>query len=157
VVSALPEEWDRSHRHRVRLTEADGIDSSVVQRSGPAPSHASAPATGPVRTCVGCRNRALAGELLRVVITDEELALDLRRSLPGRGAWLHPDLGCLSKAERRRAFAKALRKPGELNAGRLRAQLEAMVHRTTGTGSSRAGLDDESRSTRHESAVKLKP
>jgi predicted RNA-binding protein YlxR (DUF448 family) len=84
----------------------------------------------------------MAGELLRVAILDGELALDLRRSLPGRGAWMHPDLGCLSKAERRRAFARALRKPGELDTGRLRAQLEALVHSTTGTGSSRAGLDE---------------
>jgi predicted RNA-binding protein YlxR (DUF448 family) len=80
--------------------------------------------------------------LLRVVISDGELALDLRRSLPGRGAWLHPDLGCLGKAERRRAFARALRVPGELGTGRLRARMEAEVHRTTGTGPSRAGLDE---------------
>ncbi|HEX2158944.1 MAG TPA: YlxR family protein [Actinomycetes bacterium] len=105
-------------------------------------SHASAPANGPVRTCVGCRTRALAGELLRVVISDGELALDLRRSLPGRGAWVHPDLGCLSKAERRRAFVRALRVTQPLDTGRLRAQLEALVHRTTGTGHSRTGLDE---------------
>jgi uncharacterized protein len=95
-----------------------------------------------VRTCVGCRDKALAGELLRVVISDGALALDLRRSLPGRGAWLHLDLGCLSKAERRRAFTRSLRASGELDTGRLRAQLEALVHRTTGTGSSRAGLKE---------------
>ena len=114
----------------------------MVHRSGPATSHASAPASGPVRTCVGCRTRAEAGELLRVVITDGELALDLRRSLPGRGAWVHPDLGCLGKAERRRAFVRALRVPGELDTNRLHGELEALVHRTTGTGSSRTGLDE---------------
>jgi uncharacterized protein len=114
----------------------------MVHRHGPASTHVSAPAEGPVRTCVGCRDKALTGELLRIVITDGELALDLRRSLPGRGAWVHRDLGCLSKAERRRAFARALRTSGELDTGRLRAQLEAMVHRTTGTGVSRAGLDE---------------
>jgi predicted RNA-binding protein YlxR (DUF448 family) len=84
----------------------------------------------------------LTGELLRVAIFDGELALDLRRSLPGRGAWVHRDLGCLGKAERKRAFAKALRKRGELDTGFLRAQLEALVHRTTGTGSSRAGHEE---------------
>jgi uncharacterized protein len=91
---------------------------------------------------VGCRNRALASELLRVGILGGELALDLKRSLPGRGAWVHQDLGCLSKAERRRAFAKALRIRAELDTGRLRTQLEALVHRTTGTGVSRTGLDE---------------
>ncbi|WP_243866762.1 YlxR family protein [Actinophytocola oryzae] len=114
----------------------------MVQRHGPASQHASAPAEGPVRTCVGCRNRASAGELLRVVIRGGELALDLRRSLPGRGAWVHPDLGCLGKAERRRAFAKSLHAPGELDTARFRTQLEAQVHRTTGTGISRAGQEE---------------
>ena len=40
---------------------------------------------------------------------DGVLIPDLRRRLPGRGAWLHPDLGCLAAAERRRAFGRALR------------------------------------------------
>jgi predicted RNA-binding protein YlxR (DUF448 family) len=80
--------------------------------------------------------------LLRVGILDGALALDLRRSLPGRGAWVHRDLGCLSKAERRRAFAKALRIRADLDTGGLRTQLEALVHSTTGTGSSRTGLDE---------------
>ncbi|HYQ63072.1 YlxR family protein [Actinophytocola sp.] len=114
----------------------------MVHHHGPASKHARAPAEGPVRTCVGCRNRALTGELLRIVISGGELAFDLRRSLPGRGAWLHPDLGCLSKAERRRAFAKSLRASGELDTGRLQSELEALVHRTTGTGSSRAGQEE---------------
>lgn len=36
---------------------------------------------------------------------------DPRRRLPGRGAWIHPDAGCLRAAERRRAFGRALRVP----------------------------------------------
>ena len=34
---------------------------------------------------------------------------DVRGALLGRGAWLHPDADCLSKAIRRRAFGRALR------------------------------------------------
>jgi len=37
------------------------------------------------------------------------LVVDVGRRLPGRGAWLHPDPGCLEQAERRRAFGRALR------------------------------------------------
>jgi uncharacterized protein len=80
--------------------------------------------------------------LLRVVLVDGDLVLDLRRSIAGRGAWIHPDLDCLSKAERRRAFAKAFRVPGPLDTGGLRTRLEELVHRETGTGSSRTGLDE---------------
>ena len=74
-------------------------------------------AVGPVRTCVGCRDRQLAAELLRVaaVATDEgefTLAVDTAGTLPGRGAWLHPNTQCLRSAVRRRAFGRALRISG---------------------------------------------
>lgn len=74
----------------------------------------------PVRTCVGCRQRVLNGELLRVVAVAGRLVVDERRRLPGRGAWLHPTPGCLAKAERKRAFPRALRAQGALDAAGLR-------------------------------------
>jgi len=63
----------------------------------------------PVRTCIGCRQRASRAELLRVVAVEGELVLDPAGRLPGRGAHLHRDLGCLDLADRRRAFNRALR------------------------------------------------
>ncbi|WP_203653925.1 YlxR family protein [Actinocatenispora rupis] len=69
--------------------------------------------TSPVRTCVGCRQRAPAAALLRVVAIRNEAGLrlvpDPARTLPGRGAHLHQDPACLALAERRRAFGRALR------------------------------------------------
>lgn len=111
----------------------------------------------PVRTCVGCRQRALVGELLRVIAADGRVVVDERRRLPGRGAWVHPDLGCLSKAERRRAFPRALRVQGALDTGGLRAHLERFTEEKEDPGPSRVQPEQGSRSTRHESAVKLKP
>ncbi|WP_354526792.1 YlxR family protein [Nakamurella sp. UYEF19] len=67
----------------------------------------------PLRTCVGCREKATAPTLLRVVAVDGSVVPDPRRRLPGRGAWLHPILGCLDLAERRRAFGRAFRRPSE--------------------------------------------
>ena len=64
---------------------------------------------GPVRTCVGCRNRVAKSDLLRVVAVEGSLVPDPRGRLPGRGAHLHPDRACLALAERRRAFGRALR------------------------------------------------
>jgi uncharacterized protein len=77
------------------------------------------PAPGPVRTCVGCRERAAKNELLRVVAgsdTDGQPAVvpDPDATAPGRGAHLHPTVECYDLAVRRRAFARALR-AGELS------------------------------------------
>ncbi|MDT0213809.1 YlxR family protein [Rothia sp. ARF10] len=66
--------------------------------------------TGPVRTCVGCRVSDSRSALLRVVVGGHgDLVPDLRRCLPGRGAWLHPTGECFDLAVRRRAFGHALR------------------------------------------------
>lgn len=91
----------------------------------------------PVRTCVGCRRRASVGELLRIVAEDGRLVVDTRRRLPGRGAWLHPDLECLSKVERRRAFPRALRVLGALDADGMRHDVKRLAESCTDSGSSR--------------------
>jgi len=65
----------------------------------------------PVRTCVGCRTRADRSSLLRIVVQDSKLVVDPTATLPGRGAWLHPQLHCLDRAITRRALARALRVP----------------------------------------------
>jgi predicted RNA-binding protein YlxR (DUF448 family) len=109
---------------------------------------------GRVRTCVGCRKRAAAAELLRVVVApgaigtadpglvaqddslscDEPAAVsivpDPRHRAPGRGAWLHYDPACVELAERRRAFARALRVPGMVDSSPVReyVAVQAGIH-----------------------------
>ena len=60
------------------------------------------------------------------------MVVDEGRSLPGRGAWLHPDPGCLETAERRRALGRALRNAGLLDVSAVRSYLEQQG--TNGTG-----------------------
>jgi predicted RNA-binding protein YlxR (DUF448 family) len=101
---------------RVVLTDdAVTVDLAVIQRETSASAHRRT--NGPVRTCVGCRKRELAVELLRVVAVSTgngayAVIVDAAGSLPGRGAWLHPVPQCVQQAMRRRAFAKALRIAG---------------------------------------------
>ncbi|WP_203909822.1 YlxR family protein [Rhizocola hellebori] len=89
----------------------------------------------PTRTCVGCRQRASASDLLRVVaiasVTDSgsshfRLRPDPSRVLPGRGAHVHPVPGCLDSALRRRAFGRALRVPGVPDPGELSEAIAAV-------------------------------
>ena len=94
---------------------------------------------GPIRTCIGCRERATKRELLRIVAgTDAEdredpqpgswfVAPDPGGTAAGRGAHLHPTADCLALAERKRAFSRALRHDagvhGALSLERLRQHL----------------------------------
>jgi predicted RNA-binding protein YlxR (DUF448 family) len=87
----------------------------VIQRESSASAHRRT--EGPVRTCVGCRKRELAVELLRVVAVSTgngkySVTVDPTGTLPGRGAWLHPVAQCAAEAIRRRAFGRALRITG---------------------------------------------
>ena len=67
-------------------------------------------------------------ELIRVVAVSDATTVsitpDLRRSAPGRGAHLHPKAECLDLAERRRAFARALRVEGAVDTDLVRLLVE---------------------------------
>jgi predicted RNA-binding protein YlxR (DUF448 family) len=93
------------------------VDCAVIQRETPAPERRHRRTEGPVRTCIGCRERELAVDLLRVVAVSNgsgeyAVTVDQTGNLPGRGAWLHPGDRCLQAAIRRRAFGRALRITG---------------------------------------------
>jgi predicted RNA-binding protein YlxR (DUF448 family) len=61
--------------------------------------------------------------MMRVVVVEGVLVPDLRARIPGRGAWVHPTPECLDLAERRRAFARALRVPGPLDVAAVRSEI----------------------------------
>ncbi|WP_410645513.1 YlxR family protein [Amycolatopsis sp. lyj-346] len=77
---------------------------------------------------------------------DRRVVVDGRRRLPGRGAWLHPDPDCLAKAERRRAFPRALRAPGALDAREVREHVErTTTHHEAGTSPGSRGFEEAGR------------
>ena len=73
----------------------------------------------PVRTCVGCKERAAKSSLLRLVVAGDVIVPDPQARQPGRGAYLHPSQACLELAQRRRAFPRALRVSGPLSTASL--------------------------------------
>ncbi|WP_181768745.1 YlxR family protein [Streptomyces albidus (ex Kaewkla and Franco 2022)] len=84
----------------------------------------------PQRTCVGCRKRSDKLDLLRLVLSRGRCVPDLRGTLPGRGAYLHPTSACLENAVRRRAFNRAFRGPGPFDVTELRQQVEQIEQAT---------------------------
>jgi len=68
------------------------------------------PTPGPQRTCIGCGTHANRAALVRIVRSpDGSIHLDQTATLPGRGAWIHPDAGCIQKARARRGLARSFR------------------------------------------------
>jgi predicted RNA-binding protein YlxR (DUF448 family) len=76
----------------------------------------------PVRTCVGCRQRAKQQELLRLIAKGESLVID--RVGFGRGAWLHQSKNCLELAISRFAFSRALRTKKQFDTAAVAAHIE---------------------------------
>lgn len=66
-------------------------------------------ATGPQRTCVGCRATLAQTEMVRCALTPAGVAV-VDRTAPGRGAWLCSS-DCLAPATKRKGFERAWRQP----------------------------------------------
>jgi len=94
----------------------------------------------PVRTCLGCRQRAPRSSLVRVVARDGVVVVDALARFPGRGAWVHGTHDCVETATVRRAWSRALRVSGPLDAESVVAFIESTVT-ITGTVSTREQAD----------------
>jgi predicted RNA-binding protein YlxR (DUF448 family) len=91
----------------------------------------------PQRTCLGCRQVKDQSELIRFVCSPEdEILVDLKGRLPGRGAYLCNSRECVAAAVSRQQFNRALRcecQPAELSeltdrvAGELLKQLANLL------------------------------
>jgi uncharacterized protein len=78
---------DKKPRHRPRAKKPEA-DAEVPR------------AEGPERSCVACRGPAPRDELIRLARSPDGVAVvDLKGSLPGRGAWVHPTTACVTAVE----------------------------------------------------------
>ena len=63
----------------------------------------------PMRQCMGCRERRMKKELIRVVRSPEgEVSLDFHGKKNGRGAYICPSAECLKKAIRSKSLERSL-------------------------------------------------
>ena len=69
----------------------------------------SAKLSTPLRTCVGCRRREAVSDLIRLVVIEGLVVLDPNRTLPGRGAHIHPTQECVQLAVTRKALSRAFK------------------------------------------------
>ncbi len=65
----------------------------------------------PVRMCIACREGRPKKELVRVVADEGVLSADETGKAHGRGAYLCPNVDCLDKARKTKAFERALETP----------------------------------------------
>ena len=62
----------------------------------------------PLRQCIGCRERKLKKELVRIVRSPEgSVFIDFSGKANGRGAYLCKNQSCLRSAEKNRALERA--------------------------------------------------
>jgi uncharacterized protein len=79
----------------------------------------------PVRTCLGCRQRAETSTLVRVVAQDGAVVVDRSAAHPGRGAWVHVTRECIESAITRKAFVRALKTDSMLDTGQVLTLIQA--------------------------------
>jgi predicted RNA-binding protein YlxR (DUF448 family) len=64
------------------------------------------------RSCIACRRLENWTDLIRTVLLDNEIKVDLNHRMPGRGAWLHSK--CFQMALERKAFNRSFKYEGEI-------------------------------------------
>lgn len=64
----------------------------------------------PMRRCAACRQRLPASGLVRFVLVDGTVQVDVDRRSGGRGVNLHPTRQCLERASKHGAFGRGFRK-----------------------------------------------
>ena len=65
----------------------------------------------PVRMCIACREGKPKKELIRIVASETGIVPDETGKAHGRGAYICPDVACLDKAKKTKAFERALEAP----------------------------------------------
>lgn len=62
------------------------------------------------RTCIGCKEKKNKQEMIRIIKNKEnEIKVDLKQNLEGRGAYICKDENCFQNAQKRNSLRRALK------------------------------------------------
>ena len=84
----------------------------------------------PLRTCLGCGRKGPNGKLVRIVMIDGVLTIDVQGRLPGRGAYVCPRKECIEQLlEKKGRLSYSLRAslPPDAEGSFLRGLLDAGI------------------------------
>ena len=85
----------------------------------------------PQRRCIACGRRGPQEQFIRVKLdpsrSPARVVVDVDEARTGRGAYLCPRRVCLDQATRRRAFARAFRRPVAVEVEELLSKFESEV------------------------------
>jgi len=85
----------------------------------------------PSRSCAGCRAVKAKSLLLRYVLSPSgEAVLDYNSKLPGRGAYICPERGCMESVVKGRGFARAFKQ--QVSSPSVEALLDAVTAKAKG-------------------------
>jgi len=62
--------------------------------------------TEPIRRCIGCGQRKLKKNLIRMVILNNQVLVDTKQRLGGRGFYLCKDISCIYNAKKSKKIEK---------------------------------------------------
>ena len=100
------------------MTEAagKGVGAEEVSEAEARDDDARDPDAGPERSCIVTRRKGPPEDFVRFVVgPDGAVVPDIRRKLPGRGAWVTADRTVLANAVKRKSFARAFKKPVDVS------------------------------------------
>jgi hypothetical protein len=61
------------------------------------------------RTCVSCRKKGIKGELIKLANTPQGVIIDYSERLPGRGAYVCPEMPCIEKGLKEGSLSRAFK------------------------------------------------
>ncbi|MFM7496497.1 MAG: YlxR family protein [Candidatus Nanopelagicus sp.] len=74
------------------------------------------------RSCIACRRLENWTDLIRTVLVNQQVIVDLNHRMPGRGAWLHRN--CITVAIERKTFNRSFNIEGEIKVDQLEDYLK---------------------------------